>query len=201
MTEVRLAQAGSKEKLRGRNYLGPEQQQAITQAITNSALLGAVKQSLDTDLPVNYFAERFEEMGRRQGIMMDRELRPYVMKLLAAELWVNHRALDTPVKRLLSVTLHQGAIAPELVTEYPEHPRYVVIQAVVHNPGNPREFLRRAGQEIEALSSEPEFREIAKNRPSDIVKSAIDHPSKARVELRKRAFKTGYGQESGTERE
>jgi len=201
MHEVRLAQAGSMEKMMGRNYLPPEQQQAIAQAVTNSALVAAVKESAQVDLAVNRLAERFEEMARRQGVrVVDAELRPYVVKLLAAELWINHKTLDVPVARLLSATLHQGAIAPELLKEFPQHPRYVVIKAVVHNPGDPRDFLRRAGQEIEALSSEPEFHGIASNRPSDVVKAAINYPSKARSELRKRALKTGYGPEGGAEK-
>jgi len=33
------------------------------------------------DLPVNYLAERFEEMARRQGATVDAELRPYVCLL------------------------------------------------------------------------------------------------------------------------
>jgi hypothetical protein len=85
MRGVRLTQAGS-DKFIGRNYLSPEQQQAITHAAESSALVAAVKESAQVDLAVNHLAERFEEMCRRQGAAVDAELRPSVVKLLAAEL-------------------------------------------------------------------------------------------------------------------
>jgi len=163
--------------------------------------VAAVKKSAQVDLPVNRLAERFEEMARRQGAMVDAELRPSIVKLLAAELWANQRALDIPGERLLSGTLHQGAIAPELLKEFPEHPRYVIISAIENHPAGPREYIRRVGQEIEALSSEPEFQRIAIHRPSEITMAVIyAAPSKVREELRRRVVKAGYSAESGPEK-
>ena len=200
MRAVRQARAGNETKFIGRNYLSPEQTRAITEAISSSGFVAAMKQAAQADLPVNKLAERFEEMARREGMTVDAELRPAVVKLLAAELWTNQRALGTPAERLISATIHQGAIAPELLNEFPEYPQYFVTQAVVHNPGAPRTFIHRALEKFRSLSSDPEFEEIARNRPSDVLDAVLSHPSKAQTELRRRAIKTGYGPQNGAEK-
>jgi hypothetical protein len=189
MAEIRLAQAGRSAKLRGNNYLAPEQQRAITEALSNSPLVGSVKESAHIDLPVNYLAERFEEMCRRQGAAVDAELRPSVIKLLATELWVNSQALGVPAKRLLSATLHHGAIAPELIREFPERARFSLIHAMTATPENPRALLDRASQSIALLSSKPEFRGLMERNPAAIEEAVILRPNKAESRLRQLAMK------------
>lgn len=188
MRGVRLTQAG-KGKFTGRLYLSPSEQLAITDAASNSALVEAVKASAQVDLPVNHLAERFEEMARRQGAILDAELRPAVIKLLAAELWVNHKALDAPAEKLISTTLHQGAIAPELIQEFSsEFPPSIIRFAMVDAaPASPREFLKRAGIEIKELAENPEFQKLADKRPSALLQAAIGRPSNAPSRLRELA--------------
>jgi hypothetical protein len=186
MREVRLAQAGSDKKFIGRNRLSPEQQQAITQAIQDSSLVAAVKESAQLDLVVNRLAERFEEMARRHGMTTDGDLRPSVVKLLATELWVNQRALGVRSERMLSATLHQGAIAPELLEEFPRQGAYVITTALEHAPNAPREFIRRAEENVAALAADPEFQLLAKNRPSELMEVALHHVSDMRGRVRRR---------------
>jgi hypothetical protein len=169
----------------GRTRISEEQKQAATQAINDSALVGAVKGAPQIDLPVNTLAERFEEMCRRNGAVMDDELRPSVVKLLAAELWINHISLGAPADALRSATLHQGAVAPELLKEFPEHPAYVISEAMRGSPAASREFLSWLGKELAAVSADPEFNLLARNRPSAFAQSAIRHRSDVRADLRK----------------
>jgi len=183
MHEVRLAQAGTPTRFSGRNRLYPEQTRAITQAMESSALVAAVKAAAQIDLPVNRLAERFEEMCRRQGMTMDAELRPSVVKLLAAELWVNQIALGVRAEKIMSATLHQGAVAPELLKEFPENPAYVITCALEHAPAASGAFLRRTREEIASISSDPEFQILTSNRPSEIMQTVIHHPSDARNRL------------------
>lgn len=192
MRGVRLTQSGIDKLLVGHNSLSPEKEQAITQAVENSALVAAVKESAEVDLQVNHLAERFEEMCRRQGVHVDAELRPSVVKLLAAELWVNHRALDMPAEKLISATLHQGAIAPELLQEFPEFRGYVINCAVTGTPASSRAFLERTKKGIEAVAAEPEFERFAKERPSAFIAAAVDARCDMRSALRKLGSKTGH---------
>jgi hypothetical protein len=193
IAEVRLAQAGSEKRFMGNNYLEPEQQQAVTEAVAGSELVAAVKQAAQVDLPVNYMAERFHELCRRQGATVDADLRPAVVKLLASELLANHHALGVPAKRLLSATLLQGAIAPKLLKEFPELPRYAVLRAMEYAPEAPRQFLREAKQEIEVVFSEPEFQNLVRTQPSVVEQTVINRRSKARELLRAINEKSGHG--------
>ncbi len=184
MREIRLAQAERGRKFIGVNRISEYQKRAITQAVDKSALVAAVKASAQIDLPVNRLAERFEEMCRRQGSMVSEELRPSIVKLLATELWVNHKVLRVRAEKLLSATLHQGAVALELLRDFPEHPAYLITCAMQGSPASSREFLRRIGEQIEALSSDPEFSLLAKNRPSEFAHTIAHSPLDARVKLR-----------------
>jgi hypothetical protein len=198
MREVRLAQTGRTARLKGQNYLAPEQHLAITNAVSGSGLVAAVKRTSEVDIPVNHLAERFEELCRRQGTQVDAELRPTVVKLLAAELLANHLALEVPAKRLIAATLHQGAIAPELLHEFPELPRYAIVRAVEFSPEAPREFLRSAKREIAIVSSEPEFQHLVRTQPSVVEQTVICKRSKARELLRAINDKFGDGRASDT---
>lgn len=199
--EVRRAQNASGKLQTGGNFLSPRQKLEVSRATAGSALVAAVKTSVNADLSVNYLAERFEEMCRRQEATVDAELRPSIVKLLAAELLVNQKALDVPAKKLISATLHHGAIVPELLKEYDKLPysRLAVYSAVTARPGAPREFLERAAEEIKALSTDPEFRLLLEKRPSDLPVAAI-HPGSARSRLRKIAKDKGYWTTVETER-
>jgi hypothetical protein len=188
MRGVRLTQAGN-DKFIGRNWLSPEQQQDITKAISGSELVKALKQAAEVDLPVNHLAERFEEMARRQGVTMDAELRPSVVKLLAGELWANHSALGMPAEKLISATLHQGAIAPELLLEFPGYPRNVIGLAMTRAPAKPRELLQRAERQAAAAMQEPEFAKIAEHQPARFIDAAMRQPDDMRSHLRKVAEK------------
>jgi hypothetical protein len=192
MHGVRLTASGRRSQ-RGGRYIAPETKMAITEALSNSALVAAVKEAAQVDLPVNKLVERFEEMCRRQDAIVDAELRPAVAKLLATELWVNHIALSEPAKNLVSATLHQGAIAPELLKEYAEYPRYMVTVAMKQWPATSRETLRRANKEIAALAAEPEFQELANKKPSAFKYAAINSPLDTRSRLRKVAKKLAIG--------
>jgi hypothetical protein len=192
MRGVRLTQRG-RGRFGGANYLAPETKRAITEALDNSALVAAVKKSAQADLPVNWLAERFEEMCRRQGTAVDVELRPSVVKLLALELWINNIALGEPgAEQLLAVTMRQGAIAPELLREFAEYPRYMVTTAMRGWASEPRDMLLRANKEIMLLSAEPEFQRVA---PSILRHHAINSPLDVRARLRKLAENHSEGEE------
>jgi hypothetical protein len=149
MRAVRLEQAAAYTRFGGRTRISGEQKQAITQAIDSSALVAAAKDATHSDLLVNELAERFEEMCRRRGAAMTEGLRRSVVKLLAAELWVNHTALGTEPERLLSATVHHGAIAPELVEEFPKQSALAVTNAMQYNPLSPWTLLERTARQKE----------------------------------------------------
>lgn len=189
MRGVRLTQAGSAKKFMGSNRLSSEQQYAITDAISNSAFVRAVKESLQADRIVNHMAERFEEMARRQGSYIEAELRPAMVKLLAAELWVNQKSLEQqgvhiPAEKLISSTVHQGAVAPELIKEFGgQFPPSCIGLALARTPALTRDFLSRVSREIETLAAEPKFQRLAWQRPSAFYHSAFHRPADMRSKL------------------
>jgi hypothetical protein len=197
MRDIRLAQSESGKAQTGGNHLSPEQQQGITKAASSSALVAAIKESAGVDLPVNHLGERFAEMCRRQGEVIPAGLRGAVVKLLAAELWVNHKALDEPAEKLISATLHQGAVGPDLLKEFSQHPRWVVATAMKNAPAASRDFLLRAGKEVETLAGEREFQGVAKTR---LYEAALRYPSHVRSALRERVKPGGYWARQEVER-
>lgn len=188
MREIRLTQAGSNKKFMGRNRLSPEQQYAITKAISNSAFVRAVKASAEADRAVNHMAERFEEMARRQGSYIDAELRPAMVKLLVAEFWVNQKTLEdkgvhVPAAELISVTIHQGAVVHQLLTEFRNFPPSCIGQAIACTPASLHTFLSRASKEIKEMATEPTFQHLAERRPSAFYRSAFQRPADMRSRL------------------
>lgn len=141
MRAVRMEQAAAYTKLVGRSRISGEQKQAITQAIDSSALVAAATDATHADLLMNTLAERFAEMCRRRGAEMTEGLRRSVVKLLAAELWVNHTALGTEPDRLLSATVQHGAVAPELLKEFPKKSALAVTDAMEYHPVSPWKAL------------------------------------------------------------
>ncbi len=121
---------------------------------SESNLVSAIKNAAQVDEAVNNLAERFEEMCRRQKISVNPELRPSVVKLLAAELWVNHQALGIPAEELIGVTVQQGAVGPELQSEFDrfrDRPG-VFTTAAIGYPSDPRSFLRKVAKNFDTLA-------------------------------------------------
>lgn len=149
MRAVRQEQAGAYTKFRGRTRISGEQKQAITKAVDSSAVVAAVKESMQADLPVNALAERFEEMCRRREAEMTEGLRRSMVKLLAAELWVNHTILGAEPERLLSATVQHGAVAPELLKDFPQKSTRAVAYAMEVNARDPWSALERSTRQNE----------------------------------------------------
>ena len=161
MQAVRVTQAESGKTLAGSSLLSLEQEEKIIEATRNSALAAAVKEHAQVDGAVNQLAERFEEMCRRQLMeLVSKELRPAVVKLLATELLVNHRALDRlPVEKLIPVTAYQGAVVPEVKKEFGHFfSPWIIENAVKHYPGHSRGYLSKVGEAAEMTAPEPEFK-------------------------------------------
>jgi hypothetical protein len=188
MREVRLTQAQRGKTLSGRHWLGSKQQDAIAQATQSSALIAAVSESAQVNGQMNFLAEQFEEMCRRQGAVVEAELRPAVLKLLAAELFINQNALKGDAKEFIPVTVCQGAIGPELEKEFEgfrNTPSVYGIAARDH-ASDPRAFLREVEKNRETLAKEPEFKRF-RNTPGVFTTAAVCHPRNPRAYLRKAA--------------
>ena len=186
MQAVRQRQAERGKTLSGRHWLASEQIAAIEHATENGAFIKAVKESVDLNGRMNFLAEQFEEMCRRQGMVMDAELRPAVLRLLAGELFVNQNALKAPAEKLIPVTVSHGAIGPELEKEYPafrDAPSAYVMAATGH-ASDPRAFLRDAERTREALARNPEF-EGLRDTPGVFTWAVLSRPAHPGAWLRK----------------
>ncbi len=186
MLEVRQAQVESGKRCISSVHLTTEQQYAITGAANASSFVEAVKQSTETDLPLQYLFERFEEMCRRRKIAIDAPLRPALVKLLAGELFANQRALGASAKQLVSVTLYQGAIGPELVNEFVEFRDRpgILRQAAVERSFDPRNYLRSVVNTISVLEIDPEF-ERFRDTPGVFTYAAANNTKDHRGIIRK----------------
>jgi hypothetical protein len=199
MRRVRSAQAKKGKRFVGGNHLRAEREQAITAAVSSSTLVAALKESAQGDMPVNQLAERFEEMCRRLEVAVDASLRPYIVNLLAAELWANHTALPIPAEKLISLTVHQGAIGPKLIKEFARFRKTPgIFSQAASCPSDPRAFLCRVAKTIDALTEDPQF-ERFRETPNVFVEAATDHARDPLGYLRglirretNRANRTGY---------
>jgi hypothetical protein len=188
MQAVRVMQAESGKTLAGRYLLSLEQEEAIIEAARNSALVGALKGCAEVDGAVKHLAERFEEMCRRQRMEVSKELRPAVLKLLATELWINHKSLDEPADKLIPLTVYQGAIGPELENgfeRFRDKP-YIFKLAATGYPSNPRGYLSKVAEEADAMASELEF-ERFRETPGIFLTAASRYPSNPRAYVREKA--------------
>lgn len=140
MRDVRASVNGG--TLRGGRKIPQEEKSSIAAAIQESGLTSEIKKSLKPDLLIERTAERFEEMARRQGIAIEPELRPAIVKLLAAELYANHKALGIQAKDLRTLTVRHGAAGQELLQEFGELGREPIADAA-RSYKNPRGFLER----------------------------------------------------------
>jgi hypothetical protein len=184
MQAVRVLQAESEKTLAGSSLLSLEQEEKIIEAARNSALVAAVKEHAQIDGAVNQLAERFEEMCRRQRMEMSKELRPAVLKLLATELLVNHKALDwLPVEKLIPVTAYQGAVVPEVKKEFGHFfSPWIIENAVKHYPGHPRGYLSKVGETADMTAAEPEFKRFC-DTPEIFITAAALNPLNPRLWL------------------
>ena len=186
MAEVRGAQLASGRSLSGPSRLTPDQQYAITEISKHSSLVGAVKETLRSDLPVNAMFERFEEMCRRREFPITPILRPGILKLLAAELWANTECLRARPKDLIAVTVYHGNIAAlageEEFAALRDTPG-IFKYAAVNNASNPRAFLRNVQKNIAALAGEEEFAAL-RDAPGIFKHAAVHNPSDPRAFLR-----------------
>jgi hypothetical protein len=186
MQAVRVTQAESEKRFKGPNFLSLEQEEEIIDAARNSALVAAVKEHTQVDGGVNYLAERFEEMCRRQRMEVSKELRPAVVKLLATELLVNQKALDRlPVEKLIPVTASQGGIVPELKKEFGHFSAWTIENAVKYYPGHPRGYLSKVDEESKAIANETEFERFRK-APGIFEDAAARYPSNPRAYVREK---------------
>ena len=181
LSTVRKLQQESGRSLRGRAQLTPEQSYAITQGAENSGLVNGVKESLDIDIPIHTLFERFEEMCRRQNVMVDANLRPYAIKLLSTELVANQNALGGDPEKLIPFTLGNGALGAELISDAEfeslrETPG-VFRQAAVDypGPGKAKEFLRGVMKNVPELAADAEF-ESLRDTPGVFQRAAVGYP-------------------------
>lgn len=183
---VRQSQAERGKTLSGRHWLPSEQTAAIEHATENGAFIKAVKESVDLNGRMNFLAEQFEEMCRRQGVVMDAELRPAVLRLLAGELFINQNSLKAPAEKLIAVTVSHGAIGPELEKEYPSFSRFpsAYVMAAKHRPSDPLGFLRDAEKTRDALAKNPEFEKL-RDTPGVFTWAALSRPAHPGAWLRK----------------
>jgi hypothetical protein len=187
MQAVRVMQAESGRTLAGQSLLSLEQEEAIIETARNSALVGAVKEQAQVDGAVNHLAMRFEEMCRRQRMEISKELRPAMLKLLATELWVNHKALRLPAEKVTPVTVYQGAIGPELekgFERFRDKP-WIFTTAAVSHASNPRGFLTKVAESVDEMASEPEF-ERFRDTPGIFATAAAHNPSNPRAYVREK---------------
>jgi hypothetical protein len=183
--EVRQIQSKSGKRFMGRNTLSSEIQYAIMKAASGSEIVAAVSEAGE-GMAVRNLLERFEEMCRRRKVNIDAELRPALVKILAGELLANHSALGGSVRKLIGVTVVQGAIGPGLIKEF-EHFREtpnVILKAAAGYPSDPRAFLRKAADTVDTLATEREF-ERFRETPSVFTTAAVDYPNDPRAFLRK----------------
>jgi hypothetical protein len=186
MRRVRQRQAERGKTLSGRHWLPSEQTAAIEHATENGAFIKAVKESAGLNDRMNFLAEQFEEMCRRQGMVMDADLRPAVLRLLAGELFINQNALKAPAEKLIPVTVNHGAIGPELEKAYPgfrEIPS-AYVRAAANHASDPLGFLRDAEKTRDALARNPEFEKL-RDTPGVFTWAALCNPAHPGAWLRK----------------
>jgi hypothetical protein len=96
MERVRHEYLAGKQTLRGRPGITPGHRLAIAETANSGHLVSAVKDALGAGPPLTKLSERFEEMCRRQQVVIDPSMRPAVQSLLATELWANELVLNFP---------------------------------------------------------------------------------------------------------
>jgi|GEM_PF-6625652 hypothetical protein len=142
--------------------------------------------------------ERFEEMCRRQNGMyyLTFEMRVGILKQLAKELELNHRAMKADIRRLFPFTLRNGALCEELKKEFPlfADPPSDFTNVLLANPIDPRSRLIDKQKKYDELldRSKSRFNEFAcfSTNPREI-KQAVIYYSDPEKYLRNRLSKGG----------
>jgi hypothetical protein len=183
--KVRHIQSRTGKKFTGGNYLSAESQYAITKAATESAIVAELSKAGEGRAVLDLF-ERFEEMCRRRNLKIEPEIRVALVDVLAGELLANQSALGGSATKLIRVTVLQGAILPDLKGEFERFREmsWVFLTAAVSYPSDPRAFLRKVANTIDALSTETEF-ERFRETPGVIAQAAVNHPADSRTFLRR----------------
>jgi hypothetical protein len=188
MADVREEQAASGKTLSGRTNISSERVIAILREAETSNLIRAVADSLGGQQSLQKLFERFEEMCRRRKTHLPDALRPAITRLLAAELFSNTSALACSPDNAVSVTLHCGACAHDLMSD-PDFAEFcdapsIFRQVALSNPSDPRASLKRAQEAIATLINDEEFVEF-RDTPKLFRFVAIWHPSDPKAALQK----------------
>ena len=183
MDEARRAQSESGVSMRGRPQLKDAQRFAIRATATSCAIVAAPLHA-EPKTKIGLL-ERFEEMCRRRHIEVPADMRPAILEAMLTELSINRQALTGSESKLVPVTAYCGAIGPKLSTEFPEFRDTPGIfrRAAVHNPSDPRGFLRGMQQSIAALAADDKFAEF-RDTPGIFRQAAMQNPSDPRGFLR-----------------
>ena len=129
----------------GHLFLSTEVQEAIHSTLQELSL-NASELNIDASSATKLL-EWFEEMCRRRQIQSTKEIRKEIYQILLFELYVNKQILEVDEKKLVSVTMHEPEVAGAILSEEEfvglvETPG-IVRNAAVHNPSDPRAFLRK----------------------------------------------------------
>ncbi len=180
MADLRLAQVNKGKLLSGRNNLSNAQHAAIKHAVSS---INVSRNFNDNSAPAAFKAllERFEEMGRRNGLPIHDTLRPAIASLLLEELALNAIAFncEKAVKKMVPLTLFHG----DSCIDMPDRPEFKSLRdmqwifkyAVMHYPTNPYKFLCGVIDAIAALKKNPEFDSL-RTSPGIFTHAAINFP-------------------------
>ena len=176
LDNVRAKQAQSMQTLKGRSGLQLTQRIAIRAVATSMAIAGKPPKLAQAEMI--RLLERFEEMARRQKMIVQAELRPALLGLLVTEFWVNKHALDSPAEKLIAATAYHGAIGIRLGEEFPQFQDTpgLLRHAVINYPADPGRFLRKTQDAIDSMASVPEFAEF-RDTPGMYKQAAVRNPS------------------------
>ncbi len=180
--EVRQLQAAGKKALRGRTGLDSAQRYAIRATAVSMAVAGLPPPIPQSELI--RLLERFEEMARRQKIVVAAGVRPSILGLLATELWVNKHSLNISAGKLVAATVYHGAIGEKLHKEFPQFSDSPSLfrHATINYPADPEGFVRKTLTAIEEMSQEREFAEFL-DTPGIFKQAAVRNPSDPRFFL------------------
>ena len=187
MAEVRRVQRESQRDLRGPARLADDVTRSLKSASAESTLIRAVSDG-SPDAVMTKALEGFEEMCRRRGQDVPPRLRGAIYRLLASELEVNARMLQSSVADVARATIYNGELSS--LTRDAEFASLhntpaVFVRAAVNYPSDPKAFLRKVIATIPELESDPEFASLQQDTPWVLRQAAIGNPSDPKGFLRK----------------
>ena len=186
MAEVRRVQRESQRDLRGPARLADDVTRSLKSASAESTLIRAVSDG-SPDAVMTKALEGFEEMCRRRGQDVPPRLRGAIYRLLASELEVNARMLQSSVADVARATIYNGELSS--LTRDAEFASLhntpaVFVRAAVNYPSDPKAFLRKVIATVSELERDPEFESFG-DTPSVFVRAAVNYPSDPKAFLRK----------------